>query len=135
MKKYLFAALMLFTATAHADICSQKVNLSTAPSTPLRSVTNGWFQWLNAGTASCSGSSSHLTCTKSGITYTFDYICDASHCYVEAYDFTNHWRNEAIMNTGDVWGWTWNGGKQGYLQMSCQVIDAATTVCTYTTCD
>lgn len=139
MKKLALALLLVLSinaaSIAHADICSQKTNLSTAPSTPLRSVTNGWFQWLNqSGTASCSGSSTHLTCTKSGVTYTFDYSCAGSTCYVEAYA-GGTWRNEATMGTGEVWGWTWDGWKNGILQMSCQVIDPATTVCTYSTCD
>lgn len=130
----LFTLLFSTVAPVRADVCSQKINLSTSPSTPLRSATNGWFQWLNSGSASCSGSSTHLTCTKSGVTYTFDYYCDSSHCYVDAWQGAT-WRNEAMMNTGDVWGWTWDGWKQGYLQMSCQVVSPATTVCTYSTCD
>lgn len=115
MKKYLVTAFILITATAHADICTQKQNLTLAPNQPLRSAVNGWFQWLNAGTATCSGTSAHMTCTKSGATYWFDYSCLGSTCYVEASD-VNGWRNEAQMNTGDVWGWTWDGWKQGYLQ-------------------
>ena len=130
----LLFALLFATSAARADICAQKINLSTAPSTPLRSAANGWFQWLNAGNASCSGTSTHLTCTKSGVTYTFDYYCDSSHCYVDAWQGST-WRNEAMMGLGDVWGWTWDGWKNGYLQMSCRVVDPATTVCTYTTCD
>src|ERR1700742_3311678 len=121
--KYVTALVLVLglASVAHADICSTKINLSFAPNTPLRSVVNGWFQWLNGGNASCSGSSTHLSCTKSGQTYTFDYSCFGSSCYVEAYD-SHGWRNEAVMNTGDVWGWTWDGWKNGYLQYSCQVI-------------
>lgn len=136
MKTLALALLLAITSasTVHADICSAKTNLAPAPSTPLKSVVNGWFQWLNAGTASCSGTSTHMTCSKSGVSYTFDYLCPGSTCYVEAYA-AGVWRNEATMNTGDVWGWTWDGWKNGYLQMTCVAVDPVTTRCTYSTCD
>lgn len=129
-------AICLFTSAAHADICAKKTNLTTQPSTPLRSAVNGWFQWLNAGTASCSGSSTHMTCTKSGVSYTFDYLCPGSTCYVEAYQ-AGVWRNEASMNTGDVWGWAWDGWKNGYVQISCAAVNPGSpnVTCTYSTCD
>lgn len=111
----LFALLVCTGSAVRADVCSQKQNLTFTPSTPLRSVTNGWFQWLNAGTASCSGSSTHLTCTKSGVAYTFDYYCDSSHCYVDAWQGAT-WRNEAMMGLGDVWNWQWDAWKNAYLQ-------------------
>lgn len=125
-------------STAHADICAPKTNLAPSPSAQLRSVSNGWLQWLNRSyTFTCTGTSTHLACSHSTELYSFDYLCDASHCYVEAYEGTTHWRDEAVMNTGDVWGWTWDAWKNGYLQISCtqQNPGSNITTCNYNTCD
>jgi hypothetical protein len=107
-----FALLILFCAsTAYADVCVQEINLAPGPGSPLNSVANGWLQWLNRGyTFSCTGSSTHLACSHGAELYSFDYICDSAHCYVEAYEGTTHWRNEAVMSTGNVWTWVWDAG-------------------------
>lgn len=114
----LVLALLLSAPLAHAEVCTQKQNLTLAPDQPLRSAANGWLQWLNRSyTFTCSGTASHLSCSHNTELYTFDYMCDSAHCYVEAYEGTTHWRDEAIMSTGAVWNWTWDAGaNQGRLQ-------------------
>lgn len=135
----MFAVISVSSHQVHAQNCTAKTNMTFTPSQQIKVVSAGWLQWLNRSyTFSCSGTATQLTCAHSSETYTFTYACSGNSCHVEAYD-ANGWRDEAVFGTGDVWGWTWDGGvNSGYTQMICHAnMNNLQNPCTYTygTCD